>query len=222
MKKHAFGLLLCIACLNSATLAAIAQSHGAWVTRLELGGNIPDNPSINLFDGPVTGGTELDLDAGVQFNLAAGYQFNPYFRLEGELGFGYNEVNQVGNWTYPDSSLSQFSMMANVVFELPMDRMVPYAGVGIGGVLSTVSFGSYYYYYYSSSAGYGNDYVLAGQVFAGIRFRLSDSSSLGLAYHCVVTDELKWKVQWWTGDDFYIGVDSMLTHQITLSYSIGF
>lgn len=222
MKKLALRLLIGAACLSAGTFAATAQSPGHWVTRLELGGNIPDNPSINLFDGPVTGGTELDLDAGVQFNLAAGYQFNQWFRLEGELGFGYNEINRVGNWTYPDSSLSQFTMFLNAVFELPMDRVVPYAGVGIGGDLSTVSFGDYYYYYYSSSAGYGNDYVLAGQVFAGVRFRLGDSSSLGVAYHCTVTDEMKWKVQWWTGNDFYIGANSLVTHSICLSYTMGF
>jgi opacity protein-like surface antigen len=220
MKKYALCLMICAVCLNAKSYGQ--ELLGPWMTRLELGGNIPNNPSITLFDGPVTGGDEMDLDAGFQFNVALGYQFSPWFRLEGELGFSYNNINSVGNWTYPDSGLSQFTMMANVVFELPMNGVVPYAGVGAGGVLSTVSFGEYYYYYYSSTSGYGNDFVPAAQVFAGLRFQLNDSSSLGVAYHCTVTDDLKWKVQWWSGNDFYIGVDSIVTHSICLSWTVNF
>jgi opacity protein-like surface antigen len=197
-------------------------SPSKWSVRFDLGGTIPENPSLNLWDGPVTGGDQLDLDAGVAMNVAFGYRLTPWLLVEGELGFAYNGIDSVGNWSYPDSSLSQLTMMVNVVIERPQGPLIPFAGIGAGGVFSSLSFGSYYYYYYSDADGYGTDFVPAAQAFAGLRYAFSPSCSAGLTYRFLVTDRQKWDVDWWDGNDFVVGVDSFALPSICLEFAFRF
>ena len=132
-----------------------------WRTRFDIGGSIPQNPTLSKIGGPITAGDEMELSAGIQFDFAVGYRVTPWLTLEGELGFSYNDVHSVGNWSYPDSALSQMTMMFNVEFAYPRGPLVPFAGIGAGGVLSELSFGNDYYYYWSESDGSGSDFVPA-------------------------------------------------------------
>lgn len=187
-----------------------------------MGGSIPEDATLSEIGGPVTGGTELKLSAGTQFDFAVGGRLTPWLALEAELGSAFNEVDSVGNWSYPDSSLYQLTMMANVVFELPQGRLVPFAGFGAGGVYSTLSFGNYYYYYYSESDGYGDDFVAACQTFAGLRVQIAEGWNLGVVYRFLATASQQWDVEWWNGDRFRIGVDSVRVHSICLVMSGSF
>jgi hypothetical protein len=45
---------------------------------------------------------------------------------------------------------------------------------------------------------------------------------LGVTYRALFVDDQKWKVHWWNGADFKIGVNSMLIHSINLSFSVNF
>jgi len=164
----------------------------------------------------------MALSAGAQFDMALGYRVLPWLLVEGELGFSINGVDAVGNWSYPESSLTQMSFMANVVVEHPLGRFVPYAGFGAGGVFSSLTFGNYSYYYYDSSDGYGTDVVPALQAFAGLRYKISRNLSLGVDYRFLVTDDQRWNVKWWTGSHFTIAVDSVAIQSVALVFSVGF
>jgi opacity protein-like surface antigen len=129
----------------------------------------------------------------------------------------------VGNWDYPDSGLSHLLLMANVVVEHPFGRFSPFAGAGVGGDWSFLSFGNnYYYYWYSEPDGEGSDFVLSYQFFAGLKYRLSNNASLGVMYRYVGTAEQKWDVDWWNSPDFTIGVDAVRMHVISLVFSASF
>jgi opacity protein-like surface antigen len=215
-------LVFAVGSASSTFVYGSSLSPERWSVRLEFGGTFHEDAKLSLHDGPVTGGDSLELRGGYQMNFAAGYRIAPWMVLEGELGFSYNEIETVGNWYYPYSSLTQFSMMANLVFEPPHGPLVPFAGIGVGGVYSTLSFGSYYYYYYSDTAGWGTDFVPAAQVFAGLRYEFSPTTSVGLSYRCLATDRQKWHVNWWTGNDFEIGVDRVVLQSISLSFTAKF
>ncbi len=193
-----------------------------WHFRLDMGGTIPQNPSLSRIDGPVTAGGEMELSAGFQFDMAVGYRIRPWIALEAELGLTANEVESVGNWSYPDSSLSQLLMMVNVVVEYPRGRLVPFAGIGAGGVFSALSFGNDYYYYWSESDGSGSDFVPAAQAFAGLRYDFNERCGIGLIYRFLATAEQEWDVDWWTGPDFRVGVDSVRMHSICLAFTAKF
>ena len=223
MNTKTWAVLCCSLC---ASLPALAQEdermYQPWVFRFDLGGNIPQDPKLKLYDGPVTGGDSLDLGAGIQMDLSAGYRLTRWLSVEAEMGISGNEVKAVGNWSYPDSYLSQLALMANLVIERPDGRLIPYAGIGAGGVFSSLSFGNSYYYYYSTSDGYGTDFAAAAQAFGGLRYRLTKQASLGVMYRFVVMDDQKWNIDWWNGADFTVSAGSTAIHSIALAYSYSF
>jgi len=209
--------MLVLVVTGGLALAAVGQESSMaerWRWRFDIGAVLPENPTLSEIGGPVTGGGDMDLSTGMAFDFAGGYRITPWLLLEGELGFTYNEIDSVGNWSYPDSSLSQMLLMINAEFSYPLGKFVPFAGIGGGGVYSTVSFGSYYYYYYSDSAGWGDDFVAAAQVFAGVRYEFSPEWCAGLSYRALATASQTWDVDWWTGNDFNLGVDEVIMHSI--------
>jgi opacity protein-like surface antigen len=206
-------------------LSAVGQESSLaerWRFRFDIGGTIPENPTLSEFGGPVTGGDEMELSAGMAFDFAAGYRITPWLLLEGELGFTFNEIESVGNWSYPESSLSQLLLMVNAEFSYPLGRLVPFAGIGGGGVYSSVTFGNYYYYYYSDSDGWGDDFVPAAQAFAGLRYEFSPNWSAGVSYRFLATPSQNWDVEWWNGADFSLGVDGVFIHSICFTMTGSF
>jgi opacity protein-like surface antigen len=215
-------VLVFAACLTWAARGEEGSVLQRWQTRFDIGGSIPQNPTLSKFSGPITAGDEMELSAGIQFDFAVGYRVLPWLTLEGELGFSNNEVDSVGDWSYPDSALSQMTMMFNVEFAYPRGPLVPFVGIGAGGVLSDLSFGNDYYYYWSESDGSGSDFVPAAQVFAGLRYEFNDHCSLGVTYRFLVTARQEWDVDWWTGADFKVGVDSVRMHSVCLAFTARF
>lgn len=185
-----------------------------WRLRFDIGSTIPENPTLSEMGGPVTSGDKMELSAGMALDFAAGYRVTPWLLLEAELGFTYNEIDSVGNWSYPDSGFSQMLMMVNAEFSCPIGRLVPFAGIGGGGIYSSVSFGNDYYYGWSDSDGWGDDFVPAAQAFAGLRFEFSNNWSAGVTYRFLATPSQDWDVDWWNGADFHFGVDRVFIHSI--------
>jgi len=218
MKSITKLILVTVGCLALTAPGQVNSSSQLWRFRFDVGGTIPEDPTLSEMGGPVTGGDTMELSAGMAFGFAAGYRLTPWLLLEGELGFTYNEIDSVGNWSYPDSGLSQMLMMVNAEFSYPLGRLVPFVGIGGGGVYSSVTFGNYDYYYYNDSDGWGDDFVPAAQVFAGLRFDFDSNWSAGVTYRLLATPSQKWDVEWdvpWgPGADFQIGVDGVVIHSI--------
>ena len=215
-------VLVSAACLTWAAMGEESSVLDRWCTRFDIGGSMPQNPTLSEIGGPVTSGDEIELSAGIQFDFAVGYRVTPWLTLEGELGFTFNEVDSVGNFSYPDSALSQMAMMFNVEFSYPRGPLVPFAGIGAGGVFSELSFGNYYDFYYSDSDGSGTDFVPAAQAFAGVRYEFNKQFSLGVTYRFLATASQKWDVEWSYGPDFKVGVDRVCMHSICLVFSGSF
>ena len=216
MKKFLRLLLVLVVSLVSPAIGQDNSLLQKWRPRFSIGGSLPVDPTLSEIGGPVTGGDDMELSAGIQFDMALGYRVTPWLTLEGELGFSFNEVDSVGNWSYPDSALSQMAMMFNVEFNYPRGPLVPFAGIGAGGVFSELSFGNYYDYYYSDSDGSGTDFVPAAQAFAGLRYEFNKQWSVGVTYRFLATASQKWDVEWWNGADFKLGVDRVCIHSICL------
>jgi len=217
MKTKMVLLLASVGCLTFSALGDESSSLAQrWRFRFDIGGTFPEDAKLTEFDGPVAPGEELKLSPGLQFDLAAGYRITPWLALEGEFGFTFNTVDSVGNWYYPNSELWQMLMMANIVVEYPRGPFRPFAGIGAGGVLSTLSFGNYYDYYYSSYDGSGTDFVAAFQAFGGVRCQLNEQWSLGVVYRVLFTEDQNWDVEWWYGGNTRIGVDSVCIQSVCL------
>jgi len=187
-----------------------------WELRLDMGGTIPRDATLNCFGEPLTGQL-LKLSPGFQMDLGFSYKLTPWLAVGPELGFLYNSVNSFGDFSYPDTSLFQMPIMANLTLEPPTQgRLVPYLGGGVGGVASILTFGEDYYW---GPDGTGSDFVFGFQIFAGLNYRLSPSSHIGVMYRFLYTDNQDWNVEWWTGYRLHVAADSIQVHSICLVLS---
>ncbi len=203
-------------------MAQAPEDFDRWTVRLDMGGVIPEDATLREFGGPVSG-ERLKLDPGFQFDLALGYRIRPWLEVGPELGFTFNGVDSIGGWSYPNTILGQILMMGNVRLEYPAkSRLAAFAGGGIGGVASFLTFGGdndYYDYDDHGADGTGSDLVWAYQAFGGLRYRVADKWSLGLEYRFLHTDPQRWDVDWWNGPEFAVGINSLRMHSVCLMLS---
>src|SRR5436190_16944622 len=104
------------------------EPYSRWAGRIDMGGVIPQDADLTEFGGPVSG-EKMKLDPGFQFDVSGGYRVTPWLELGPELGFTFNSVDSIGGWSYPNTSLGQILMMANVRLEYPpQSRLAPFVG----------------------------------------------------------------------------------------------
>jgi opacity protein-like surface antigen len=194
------------------------ESH--WAVQVDMGGTIPQDSKLTRFGDPVSG-EYLKLSPGIQMDMRLDYRITPWLSVGGELGFLYNSVDSLGQFSYHDTSLFQMPLMANVTLQYPTrGRFEPYIGAGFGGVASVLTFGEHSdYYYYSEPDGVGSDFVLGLQAYAGLNYRLTPHGRLGVMYRFLYTEGQDWDVEWWNGYDFHVAVDPIQIHSFCLVLS---
>ncbi len=196
-----------------------AEDTKRWSLLFDAGGVIPEDVTVTEFDHPVSG-NQMKLDAGFQFDLGFEYHVQPWLRVGPEFGFTFNYIDSIAGWSYPDSTLGNILMMANVRIQYPpSSRFSPFAGGGVGGVASFLTFGDNYnggYYYYYEPDGTASDFSLGLQAFAGLTYRVNNNINIGVVYRYLIIDRQHWDVHWWNGGHFGISVDPMQMHSICL------
>ncbi len=212
-----FGVTVTATALIMSTAAA-EEPLKPWTARMDMGGTIPEDAKLTQLAGPITEtDAALKLDPGFQLDTSLGYRLLPWLELGPELGFTFNGVDSIGGWSYPNTTLGQILMMANVRLEYPpQSRLAPFVGAGIGGAASFLTFGGGYAY---EPDGTGSDFSLAFQAFGGLRYRFGDNWELGLVYRYLATDPQHWDVEWWDGGEFAVSIDSLRLHSICLVIS---
>lgn len=162
-----------------------------WYFKADAGGVVTEDVKIKEFLGATDIG-KYEFDTGVRFDMGVGYHFTPWFSAEAETGVLYNSIRHQG-----DSSLSSVPMMVNAVFNIPTGtRLVPFVGVGGGGVVSVLNadFLTPPDHNNVFIDGTDSDVVLAWQAFAGLRYNINDHFDISLAYRYLGTEEPSWDV----------------------------
>lgn len=119
--------------ITCAPMLAQAFDFTNWYVRASAGLNFIPMPSNSEASG--------DTDVGFALSGSVGYRFSDIFRTEGELTFRYNSFDQFdrksdgGDFVFIlDGKTSSFAGMANIIFDIPVDRpFLPYLGAGLGG-----------------------------------------------------------------------------------------
>jgi OOP family OmpA-OmpF porin len=138
--KRGGAALLGAAALLALTSPASAGRFTAWYFGVDGGANWVEDLDISVYSTPVlTSNAELDFDMGWAAFASAGYAFrNSGWRVELEGGYRYNEVDTITPAALPvatpiDADLSQFTLMANAVYDFPsIGGMVFSLGAGVG------------------------------------------------------------------------------------------
>jgi outer membrane protein OmpA-like peptidoglycan-associated protein len=156
-----------------------------WYVAVEGGVNwIEDADGSVDFPGPASIPFEAQFDTGWAVLGDIGYRWESNWRLEFEVGYRNNDVDCVsfaggpcGNF---DADVTQFTQMFNLVYDIPLDdRLTLSLGAGLGGDFVTVDAPFFK----------DTDWVVAGQLIAGLNFALTDSIDLFVNYRYFIADD---------------------------------
>ncbi len=163
----------------------------------------------------------VHFDTGLALEGAFGWAFNKYTAVDFETGFIGAKMNNVPGYISDNSRLYNVPFLVNFTFSYPIPRtiLVPYIGAGIGGadvVFDTDQFGPNTSDYVTGSE---SDAVIAGQVFAGLRFQLSRNISFDVGYKFFATGDPTFT---YPPDSFNVGFRGARTHSILVAFKFGF
>jgi opacity protein-like surface antigen len=136
---------------------------------------------------------KVTYNVGVSGYAAFGFAFNRYVGLDFQTGYTWAQLDNVQNYSQNNSSIGNIPFLANLTLSLPIphSNIIPYIGGGVGGADSI--FDARDFFPTAQAAGINtiqgsrNDVVFAWQAFAGVRFQLDPSISLGVGYNFFMT-----------------------------------
>jgi opacity protein-like surface antigen len=213
MKMTAAGLSLLL--LNCASPCRGQSGY----LNFDLGAAVPQDVDLHQYISP-TPGAKLRLDTGVRMGAAVGCNFNRYVGVEFETGFISNGIKDAN-----DSWFTHVPLMVNAVlrYDTPRCRLVPYAGAGVGGDVSTLSLD-----YVRGPGGVVVDgtsstFVFAWQAFAGARYRFNSRMSAGIGYKFYWADDASWDVDSiYGGSHSHIKTGAALVHSAVVNFNMKF
>lgn len=229
MKTRCFAGLAGLMVLSGA-LAAQAQNYyfdtegaGPYL-RTGIGPVFFENGRVNNFGGSVPGGT-IDYQTGLSADVAVGFSFNKYVATDFDLGFVGAKIRSAQGFSSDNSYLYQAPFMGNLVLSYPIPRsiVVPYIGAGVGG--SAVTFDTDRFSDgYTTVVGRESDVVFAYQAFAGLRFNLNPTMSVGIGYKYFATESptFTYPSGYYGGPDFQMGFDGVHTHSVQFTFQWSF
>jgi opacity protein-like surface antigen len=209
----------CIAALLGLAVNACSQEQDArkFYFGVDAGPAFATQTELKKVGDPVSD-AKLDFDIGGRITVRGGYSFNSWVGVEFETGAIYNNLANL------DGSLTQFPLLANVVlrYDRPDCRWIPYAGAGAGVDFSALTLDNVDAPNGDIVDGTGFATTGCYQAFAGVRYRLSDRTSLGLGYkfYSTIGD-----TSWDMGDFFSsdtVEVGAIRVHSVMLTFNLEF
>jgi opacity protein-like surface antigen len=164
-------------------------AHAQWYVSGNVGTAALSDAEADVTGSGTNGTTTIESDTGYGLSGALGYSWGS-FRLEGELSYRENDLDQASNVSggglvFPaagtaSGETSAFGFMVNGWYDFQTgSKWVPYIGGGIGGAninLNVKSVGG-------TAIGYDeSDTVVAFQAGAGVGYRVTPRVTFGLSY----------------------------------------
>jgi opacity protein-like surface antigen len=210
-----------------------SEDSGDWTqklySRVDFGGFFQQNATLDKTTSSgippsiFTSGTTT-FNFGARGDVALGYNLNKSFAAEFDTGLLWNSADKIGTNTL--SSLNQsfdtytIPVLANLTYKIPMKGpWSSYVGIGVGGAASILV------YNLNGSDLSDCNFVFAYQAEAGLRYQLSQNSSLGIAYDFLGTTDPSWNLSQTIGvstTSYHLKEKGFYTHSITLSFTWDF
>ena len=182
-------LLLGTACALGSLGAAEAAT--GWYFSLGAGPNWLNDSDYSISGGTTYSGS-TDFDTGYAVGSAIGYDWGRW-RGEFEVSYRQNDVDcvtyggEVGECQYADGGVWELSQMVNVLYDVPLGgKWSASVGAGVGGVLVVADGDAIFQ---ASLLPDLDDYVVAGQLMAGVNYELSDRWQAFADYRFFLADD---------------------------------
>jgi len=221
--RYAIGVAVLSLCLG----AAVAQAQYYYYLpegagpqfRLGIGPSFFQDGQLTQYGTSVS--SPVNYDTGLAFDAAIGWAFNRYVALDFETGYIGAEINNVPGYISDNSHFYNVPFLVNCTLSYPIPRtnIIPYVGAGVGGadvVFDTDQFGPSSSDYVTGSE---NDVVFAGQLFAGLRFKLTHHLSLDLGYKYFATGNPTFT---YPPDNFNVSFKGARTHSVLFALKFDF
>ena len=165
------------------------------------GGQVTQDTALKEFFGePLSPGDKVVFDPGGRFGFLIGYRPCNWFSVEGEFSYMINKLESVtGATRLDDAYFSNAPFLVNARFQAPPHWWVaPFFGGGLGGSVSTISadeieIGA------TSMEGWASGLVFAYQAFGGLRFRITETMAISVAYHYFATTDASFEADFTSG-----------------------
>lgn len=151
---------------------------------------------------------KMTFTPGVRANLEFGGRISEHFDIGIASGILWNSIDKLEDDSLSSSTLMQVPVFANFTYRLPLKRWVPYAGMGVGGVMSLLDL--------KTPIGKlnGSEFTFGYQAFAGVRYSLNKRAELGIAYQFLTTSDHDW-----SDGGITLKTDGSISHSIVASFS---
>ncbi len=155
--------------------AGVASATEGWYGRVDLGRSLGGEAEAD-------GGPSVQLETDWSQHAGLGYAFDNGFRLEGEIGHRFNQLELGGPADVVDGDIHAWSAMANLFYDfLRGGDVEPYIGVGVGAARLNGN--------YTDSLGFGiddQDTTLAYQGLVGVAVSMGENFDVDIGYRYFV------------------------------------
>jgi opacity protein-like surface antigen len=199
-------------------------------SRLDFGGFFQQDATLDITRSSGVGpsifssGTAT-FNFGFRGDVAVGYNINKSLAAEFDTGLLWNSADKIGTTmlSSTNQSLDTYTIpiLVNIIYKIPMKGpWSSYVGLGVGGAATILV--------YNNSIGsdmVDNNFVFAYQAEAGLRYKLGENASVGVAYDFLGTTDPSWNLNQpigLTSTFFHIKEKGFYTHSITLSFTWDF
>jgi opacity protein-like surface antigen len=186
--------------------------------KADIGPSFFQDGQLNDFGGPA--GNSVRYDTGLAAAASVGYAFNSNLSAGLEVGYNGAQIDSVPGFVSDNSSLSYVPVLVNATlsFPIPHTNIIPYVGAGVGfadAVFDTDRFGNGADFVTGSES----DVVPAGQIFAGVRFRVLPQTTVGLGYEFFATGDPSFN---YPPDNFHVRFQGARAHAFLLTVGVEF
>jgi opacity protein-like surface antigen len=165
---------------------ADAGAVKGWYASIEGGANwVDDVDQLQVLGGGTRYNQHFDLDAGWGVFATIGRALDEHWRVEAEGGYRENKLHHFtgthGTNAYPDATQSEFTLMANVVYDIAFDQRWSLSlGAGVGADMGHTT---------SKTQGYDDsEWSFAYQGLVGINYAMGERSALFVNFRYLAVD----------------------------------
>jgi len=218
--------LPCLLCVSGLLAASSCRADDA-------------TPSRWFFQGGIGVGRAQDVDATLNFTLSAvpgtfddgprldaviGYWLQPGVALAFETGLSRNELTSLAGSSAVDATTLQSHNLATLIWRpYSQARVSPLLGVGAGFALSKLDIG---HANLQGTSLHGDEltWTFAGQAFAGVDWRVSDTTRIGVVYKYLRTGSPEWDLHSFDDTKAFgvIRLEDPVQHSLQLTFAVDF
>ena len=204
-------IAVCLLGFSTAVRADEETIAGRFYFSASLGSTFIEDTTLKSSDLFLQSG-RVKFTPGGRVDFGFGYHITEWLAAELETGIAINFTDSIGGNGGGGDGLGfyQIPVLANVVYRIPTrSPFKPFIGAGVGGVETQLEDNDLF------DGRSANDFGLAWQGFAGVRYQLSSKVELGVVYKYLGATERSFGA-------FNAKMEGTQTHSVSASISLKF